>query len=810
MTLLDATTRLIHRLRPLTAGLGLVLAACSGGQYSVPEGDSAGPGPSQPGDGGGEDCASVFAERVQPRLDFCRTCHIPDGVGDVEEGRLFMLAEDESQDLDNLRASWERLGGNNPVSRILLMASGTDSRSHSGGSPWPEGSAAYQDVEAFLLGFDDPSACRGAAGADPGPDTGSFPLLGSKHGGHIWGDFCASQPDSAPLPVDPRTLVQAGANEGLAVHYNIEWRDCRADPELVQEDGHPTTCGEWREKYAIGERVMRGNGAVGSGNFFAGDSAGGAEPFAFTVSAEEWSSQWQSWGVFSRPENFDYLVSQRFGAPLSSVPNPYPLAGEDPNASNGGSGQLPIAFTQTREADGSWSGRIGLTCHGCHSGAAGTEADGPGLGVTYGSGSSLNDVAVVARDLGFASQSPIAAFSLFGTSRGTNNASDVNVFVLLEGFQPDPNLFGVLTSGSTGSMDTPAWWNLGHRPAKFIDGYFPADASRVDLIFYTPLSGDPVWVRAHAQAADIWATSLKSPAWPRATDTGLAEQGAILFHTKDLWGSGLDNPVPRPPEGNGSCASCHGAYSPRFANDPRFLEDPSLEGVAAYIVPPSIIGTDMARLQTNNDAVNEYGANTFLGFSETIGTPHDCGPLNRPSVRGEREPGYLTPPLYGVWATAPYLHNGSVPDLWGVLDPDSRPEIWKRVSTPAPEGAGFGVIMGFDTDIDRAYDAQRGGWRYEEIQCASGSTTIPLVDCDLLPVGEDPLVQMAADLLYGSLIAGWNVGNVRALAEFTPQQIEDRKIYNTHLYSQGNQGHAFTAVLTDAERQALIEYLKTL
>ena len=42
------------------------------------------------------------------------------------------------------------------------------------------------------------------------------------------------------------------------------------------------------------------------------------------------------------------------------------------------------------------------------------------------------------------------------------------------------------------------------------------------------------------------------------------------------------------------------------------------------------------------------------------------------------------------------------------------------------------------------------------------------------------------------------------------QQIENRKVYNTHLYSQGNQGHAFTAVLTDAERRALIEYLKTL
>ena len=44
----------------------------------------------------------------------------------------------------------------------------------------------------------------------------------------------------------------------------------------------------------------------------------------------------------------------------------------------------------------------------------------------------------------------------------------------------------------------------------------------------------------------------------------------------------------------------------------------------------------------------------------------------------------------------------------------------------------------------------------------------------------------------------------------TQQDIENRKIFNTHLYSQGNQGHDFTAVLNDAERRALIEYLKTL
>jgi hypothetical protein len=42
--------------------------------------------------------------------------------------------------------------------------------------------------------------------------------------------------------------------------------------------------------------------------------------------------------------------------------------------------------------------------------------------------------------------------------------------------------------------------------------------------------------------------------------------------------------------------------------------------------------------------------------------------------------GYVAPPLDGLWASAPYLHNGSVPTLWHVLHPDQRPSVWRRVS----------------------------------------------------------------------------------------------------------------------------------
>jgi hypothetical protein len=41
-----------------------------------------------------------------------------------------------------------------------------------------------------------------------------------------------------------------------------------------------------------------------------------------------------------------------------------------------------------------------------------------------------------------------------------------------------------------------------------------------------------------------------------------------------------------------------------------------------------------------------------------------------------RTGGYVAPILSGVWATAPYLHNGSVPTMWHLLTPAERPAVF--------------------------------------------------------------------------------------------------------------------------------------
>ena len=55
----------------------------------------------------------------------------------------------------------------------------------------------------------------------------------------------------------------------------------------------------------------------------------------------------------------------------------------------------------------------------------------------------------------------------------------------------------------------------------------------------------------------------------------------------------------------------------------------------------------------------------------------------------------MAPPLDGIWMTAPYLHNDSVPSLATLLESTSRPRFWRRASLDSND-----------------YDEVEVGWRY--------------------------------------------------------------------------------------------------
>ncbi len=100
----------------------------------------------------------------------------------------------------------------------------------------------------------------------------------------------------------------------------------------------------------------------------------------------------------------------------------------------------------------------------------------------------------------------------------------------------------------------------------------------------------------------------------------------------------------------------------------------------------------------------------------------------------------------GVWASAPYLHNGSVPDLASLLSPDTRPIAWTRTGWAADD-----------------YDPDRVGWRYE------------------------------------LAVAGTN-----------PDSAEHRKVVDTTRAGLAADGHLWGIMLGEDDKQDLLAFLKRL
>ncbi|HWU44640.1 MAG TPA: cytochrome c, partial [Bdellovibrio sp.] len=101
-----------------------------------------------------------------------------------------------------------------------------------------------------------------------------------------------------------------------------------------------------------------------------------------------------------------------------------------------------------------------------------------------------------------------------------------------------------------------------------------------------------------------------------------------------------------------SCSKCHGTYSAGIDN-PELLSFPN------KLVSTDLIGTDALRWQNVTKGTSEFSK---------------AQPIGRHVDAGNTLGGYVAPILSGLWYTAPYLHNGSVPTLWQLMNPELRPK----------------------------------------------------------------------------------------------------------------------------------------
>ena len=102
----------------------------------------------------------------------------------------------------------------------------------------------------------------------------------------------------------------------------------------------------------------------------------------------------KQWGYLLRPSDFDEQAIKRYGTE-GAVPQPVPVPGENPNLTDGGSGQLPRGLVQAKDANGRWNGLIGSTCSACHDSRLGTGAEAP---FVRGRSSDANDAGLLQSD----------------------------------------------------------------------------------------------------------------------------------------------------------------------------------------------------------------------------------------------------------------------------------------------------------------------------------------------------------------------------------------------------------------------------
>jgi len=254
--------------------------------------------------------------------------------------------------------------------------------------------------------------------------------------------------------------------------------------------------------------------------------------------------------------------------------------------------------------------------------------------------------------------------------------------------------------------NVPAWWTTKYKHALFANSVARGNHTNFALnpahvCTESPEAMEDVLALGPDLAAYI--VSIEEPVWPWGIDDALADQGQDVFEA--------------------TCAGCHGTYRDGVVDFPN------------VVVPIEVIDTD------------PWAAEQQPVWQRAWDEHFSINPFGE-GMEWAPQAGYMAPPLVGLWASAPYFHNGAAPTLADVIDSAARPAIWRRASLDSGD-----------------YDQEAVGWNIEVLDTPKDSI-------------DDPA--------------------------------ERYEVYDTSRRGYGNTGHPFGDGLDDGEREALLEYLKTL
>lgn len=398
---------------------------------------------------------------------------------------------------------------------------------------------------------------------------------------------------------------------------------------------------------------------------------------------EVWEPELREKALSATPEERKKMIYDRYGL-------------IEPGYENGG---YPMSVAVGKDG-------ISTNCFMCHGGKV------QGVAIP-GAPNHLIDLQTFAEDSAFMQLPPeyrVRPFEALGwmnLSRGVTNAfffagywlqmrdKDLNVLP-----REEHHDFGLKGS----DLDAPAWWTLKYKKRLYSDAFTPVN-HRALMQFSLNPANDGQWFIDHEEEfKDIlqWIDSVEAPKFTGTVNSEMASRGQKIF--------------------NNACAKCHGTYGA----DAKY---PNL------VISLASVKTDPERVSNGvPPAVREFYRDSWFGNygkEDVVLQPK----------------GYVAPNLAGIWASAPYFHNGSVPTLYHVLYPEKRPKVW--------------IIK----DVDQL-DLERVGLLIEEL--------------DAVPESSDMYL------------------------------FQKRRYFDTTKISKSNQGHLYPNSLNDQEKADVLEYLKTI
>jgi hypothetical protein len=259
------------------------------------------------------------------------------------------------------------------------------------------------------------------------------------------------------------------------------------------------------------------------------------------------------------------------------------------------------------------------------------------------------------------------------------------------------------------------WSSIGIAPSRLMLMNLDGATTSFRSVIYDSALGlqaqNSSFFRQRMQDLEDWLVNLPAPAYPLPIDSVLAARGEVVFEQR--------------------CAECHAS---------------GRENRLGTVIPLAEIGTDAERANAWTKQAADSANRAVLNLFNIRRTP-----------MGKPEPGYIALQLDGLWLRAPYLHNGSVPTVRALLEPEER--------RPTTFYRGYDVL-------------DRWNLGFISTRCESDEAQLPSSSASI-------------EYQWGCMPnhEGW--------------------LFDTTELGNGNRGHAFGVDLSDELKGALVEYLKS-